>query len=38
MNHDILTLTDVRKSFGDAQIIRGVNLAVRAGERHAVIG
>ena len=38
MNHDILTLTDVRKSFGDAQIIRGVNLAVRAGRRHAVIG
>ena len=38
MSHDILTLTDVRKSFGDAQIIRGVNLAIEAGERHAVIG
>ena len=38
MSHEILTLTDVRKSFGDAQIIRGVNLQVEAGERHAVIG
>ncbi|KAG0928862.1 hypothetical protein G6F68_016680 [Rhizopus microsporus] len=38
MTHDILTLTDVRKSFGEAQIIRGVNLAIEAGERHAVIG
>ena len=38
MSHEILTLTDVRKSFGDAQIIRGVNLKVQAGERHAVIG
>ena len=38
MSHEILTLTDVRKSFGDAQIIRGVNLKVEAGERHAVIG
>jgi ABC-type branched-subunit amino acid transport system ATPase component len=38
MSHDILTLTDVRKSFGEAQIIRGVNLKVEAGERHAVIG
>ena len=27
MSHEILTLTDVRKSFGEAQIIRGVNLA-----------
>ena len=38
MSHEILTLTDVRKSFGEAQIIRGVNLAIEAGERHAVIG
>lgn len=38
MTHEILTLTDVRKSFGEAQIIRGVNLAIEAGERHAVIG
>ncbi|GAB3671072.1 ABC transporter ATP-binding protein [Salinisphaera aquimarina] len=33
-----LTLTDVHKSFGAAQIIRGVNLAVEPGERHAIIG
>jgi branched-chain amino acid transport system ATP-binding protein len=34
----ILELKDVRKSFGKAQIICGVNLAVNAGERVAVIG
>jgi len=33
-----LELSDVRKSFGRMQIIRGVDLAVRAGERHALIG
>ncbi|MBV9890031.1 MAG: ABC transporter ATP-binding protein [Rhizobacter sp.] len=31
-------LRDVRKSFGKTEIIRGANLAVRAGERIAVIG
>jgi len=31
-------LLDVRKSFGKTEIIRGVNLAVQAGERVAVIG
>ena len=31
-------LTDVRKQFGSAEIIRGVNLAVRKGERLAIIG
>ncbi len=33
-----LTLRGVHKSFGDAHIIRGVNLELREGERHAVIG
>ena len=33
-----LTLTDVRKSFGKTAIIRGVNLEVPVGERHALIG
>ena len=33
-----LELSDVRKSFGNIDIIRGVNLCVPAGERHAVIG
>jgi branched-chain amino acid transport system ATP-binding protein len=33
-----IDLRDVRKSFGNTQIIRGVNLAVHQGERHAVIG
>ena len=31
-------LRDVRKSFGKTEIIRGANLAVRAGERVAIIG
>jgi len=34
----ILELKDLRKSFGKTEIIRGVNLAVNAGERIAVIG
>ncbi len=33
-----LKLVDVHKSFGSSQIINGVNLEVRKGERHAVIG
>jgi branched-chain amino acid transport system ATP-binding protein len=33
-----LELRDVRKSFGKTEIIRGVNLAVKAGERVAIIG
>jgi branched-chain amino acid transport system ATP-binding protein len=33
-----LELTDVKKSFGKTEIIRGVNLAVKQGERIAVIG
>ena len=35
---DALTLTGVRKSFGAAEIIRGVDLEIRDGERHAIIG
>ncbi len=35
---DILTLRGVRKSFGEAEIIRGVDLSLHAGERHALIG
>jgi branched-chain amino acid transport system ATP-binding protein len=33
-----LQLTDVTKSFGKTEIIRGVNLSVKQGERHAIIG
>jgi branched-chain amino acid transport system ATP-binding protein len=33
-----IELKDVRKSFGNTEIIRGVDLAVDKGERHAVIG
>lgn len=33
-----LKLTDVHKSFGKSHIIRGVNLEIPAGERHAIIG
>src|SRR3546814_16066655 len=34
----VLTLHDVHKSFGEAHIIRGVDLDLRQGERHAIIG
>ena len=33
-----LSLSDVRKKFGQTAIINGVNLDIRKGERHAVIG
>ena len=33
-----LTLRQVNKSFGEAHIIRGVDLQLRQGERHAIIG
>ena len=33
-----IELIDVRKYFGATEIIRGVDLAIREGERHAVIG
>jgi branched-chain amino acid transport system ATP-binding protein len=38
MSPAALELVDVRKSFGRTSIIQGVNLAITAGERHAVIG
>jgi len=34
----VLVLRDLRKSFGGMPIIRGVNLAVKRGQRHALIG
>ncbi|WP_460274332.1 ABC transporter ATP-binding protein [Celeribacter sp. ULVN23_4] len=33
-----LEIKDLRKSFGPVEIIRGVNLDLRKGERHALIG
>ena len=33
-----IELVDLYKSFGSTQIIRGVNLAIERGERHAIIG
>jgi branched-chain amino acid transport system ATP-binding protein len=33
-----LSLRDVNKAFGNMQIIRGVNLEIKKGERHAIIG
>ena len=33
-----LALTDLRKSFGKTEIIRGVTLSIAQGERHAIIG
>ena len=33
-----LRLSEVRKSFGKTEIIRGVDLEVPVGERHALIG
>jgi branched-chain amino acid transport system ATP-binding protein len=33
MSTPALALTDVKKSFGKTEIIRGVNLSIAAGER-----
>jgi branched-chain amino acid transport system ATP-binding protein len=38
MSESALQLQDVHKRFGVTPIIRGVNLDVRRGERHAIIG
>ncbi|MBS0454116.1 MAG: ABC transporter ATP-binding protein [Proteobacteria bacterium] len=38
MNEAILSLRGLRKSFGDTEIIRGVDLELGAGERRALIG
>lgn len=34
----ILTLNNVSKRFGETEIIRGINLSIEAGEKHAIIG
>ncbi len=36
--NNALTITGLRKSFGAAEIIRGVDLEIQDGERHAIIG
>lgn len=38
MSQAILSLKDLRKSFGPTEIIRGVTLDIAAQERHAIIG
>ena len=38
MTDTALSLRDVSKAFGQMQIIRGVNLDIKRGERHAIIG
>ncbi|MGE0418038.1 MAG: ABC transporter ATP-binding protein [Acetobacteraceae bacterium] len=38
MTENAISLRDVRKNFGATEIIRGITLDVRAGERHAIIG
>ncbi len=38
MTHPILSLHDLRKSFGATEIIRGVSLSLLPDERHAIIG
>jgi len=38
MTDAALSLRDVTKSFGRTEIIRGVTLDIKAGERHAIIG
>ncbi len=38
MTDAVLTLSALHKSFGEAHIIRGVDLEVERGERHAVVG
>ena len=35
---DAIALRDVRKNFGSTEIIRGVDLSVATGARHAIIG
>jgi branched-chain amino acid transport system ATP-binding protein len=38
MTDSVLSLRNVSKAFGQMQIIRGVNLDIKEGERHAIIG
>src|SRR5215831_41785 len=38
MSPPLLSLRGITKNFGQTEIIRGVDLTIAAGERHAVIG
>lgn len=38
MSKSALEIKDLKKNFGNTEIIRGVNLEVYSGERHAIIG
>lgn len=38
MTHPVLSLHDLKKSFGATEIIRGVSLSLLPDERHAIIG
>ncbi len=38
MTQPALSINDLRKNFGPAEIIRGVTLDIEQGERHAIIG
>lgn len=38
MTEPALRLSEVRKSFGKTEIIRGIDLSIPVGERHAIIG
>ena len=38
MTEPALSLRNVNKAFGQTEIIRGVSLDIKAGERHAIIG
>ncbi|WP_084683359.1 ABC transporter ATP-binding protein [Neorhizobium vignae] len=38
LDQPALRLAGVKKSFGPIEVIRGLNLDIRAGERHAIIG
>lgn len=38
MNDPLLSLNDVRRSFGEVEVLHGISLDLRAGEVHALIG
>ena len=38
MSHPAIRLSGLKKNFGASEIIRGVDLEIHAGERHAIIG
>ncbi|MBI4607056.1 MAG: ATP-binding cassette domain-containing protein, partial [Planctomycetes bacterium] len=35
---DLFVIEDVHVSIGDKEIVKGVSLTVRAGEKHAIMG